>query len=465
MVLKRTLIALLALSVVFQGGQPWSGATREVSAESKAAAAKRKAAPRRVFSTRASVDPLTPEAVAFSEALAKSIPSRLTRQSLRKFTFKRAKSDSFVSGETKFSLNALASDRRSWARGVATVTAGDMFVAFIPSGNGLVGIVEAVARRVGKKKVDLKREAQLRATGFKVHLLVDRFQVVLWDSLDPEGIELTVAKAPTLITRTLSSEEVARLLIPQKGSVSSMSGASMMPPALIASVLSTSTVVFEESAPSQNVYLRIIGKFNCFFDKKDENAKSACPSPNEKITCDYGPRIGPFTIRNEKVFAASKEECLEGASKIKFKICSQQKLTIQPIHCPKPSMTPPTDGTSEAGSTEELQCPEARPAGVESVEDAEATECQTLSGIDCPERLPTSFTFGKTGQDFVCTCVWDEKSGPYCPEPRNSDIGCHYAPKNVTDKSRKSQTDCREWCATQKQKADRSRVECLGLEG
>ncbi len=161
--LKRTLIALLALSVAFQGAQPWSVATREVSAESKAAAPKRKAPPRRVFSTRASVDPLTPEAVAFSGALAKSIPSRLTRESLRKFTFKRAKSNSFVSAETKFSLSALASDRRSWARGVATVTAGDMFVAFIPSGNGLVGIVEAVQRRVGNKKVDLKREAQLRA--------------------------------------------------------------------------------------------------------------------------------------------------------------------------------------------------------------------------------------------------------------------------------------------------------------
>ena len=435
-----------------------------MSAESKAAAPKRKAAPRRIFSTRASVDPLTPEAVAFSEALAKSIPSRLTRESLRKFTFKRAKSNSFVSGETKFSLSALASDRRSWARGVATVTAGDMFVAFIPSGNGLVGIVEAVQRRVGNKKVDLKREAQLRAAGFKVHLLVDRFQVVLWDSLDPKGIELTVAKAPTLITRPLSPQEVARLLIPPKGSASSMRVAGMVPPALLAALMSTSTVCYEEKEPALKRYLRPERKSICIFGPSVNvpDNKKACPKPRDDIKCDYSKTKRELTLKSENVFAKSQEDCRKAAVELEEQNCAGQTFDPLVLTCPVAVPTyPPQPVTSV-----DYPCPaiQLQQVGVS------AATCTLITGLDCKDRQPDRViaTLDRDKKLVTCNCFWAAKDDPTCPgDPERA---CHYDEKhsNETMELKPGETNklrvekCQKECGTQGAKTPR--IECAGVE-
>jgi len=454
--LKRTLIALLALSVAFQGAQPWSVATREVSAESKAAAPKRKAQPRRVFSTRASVDPLTPEAVAFSGALAKSIPSRLTRESLRKFTFKRAKSNSFVSAETKFSLSALASDRRSWARGVATVTAGDMFVAFIPSVNGLVGIVEAVPRRVGKKKVDLKREAQLRAAGFKVHLLVDRFQVVLWDSLDPKGIELTVAKAPTLITRPLSPQEFASVLIPPKGSASSMKVAGMVAPALLA-VITASTVYSEEKKPALLRFLRAETEYWCAWSPPFglPADKTACPEPNQHIKCNYitekkslGGAIGSFE---------SKKACEENAHQLARENCGKDtKLLPSSLNCP---LAVPTG----VPRTETFPCP----IEVLSVSSPEVS-CTLLGRkLTCPHREATSVSAKETDGQLVCTCLFEEKLGDSCVG--NPGLACHYRYGELSEvvprkRNHKPEEVCESHCGEFLQPPVNAEIECPAPE-
>lgn len=461
--LKRTLIALLALSVAFQGAQPWSVATREVSAESKAAAPKRKAPPRRVFSTRASVDPLTPEAVAFSGALAKSIPSRLTRESLRKFTFKRAKSNSFVSAETKFSLSALASDRRSWARGVATVTAGDMFVAFIPSGNGLVGIVEAVQRRVGNKKVDLKREAQLRAAGFKVHLLVDRFQVVLWDSLDPKGIELTVAKAPTLITRPLSPQEFASVLIPPKGSASSMKVARMVTPAMLA-VMTATTAAIEEREPALKRWLRPEREVICFFGPSanvPDNEK-ACPKPYDDIKCDYSGTKRELTLNSEKVFAKSQEDCRKAAEELNERKCREQKIDPVMVTCP---VAIPTANTGPDNSNDYIcATPELQQVGVRG------GECISLFGLDCKDRKPDRVlaALDYENKKVTCKCFWAAKDDPTCPG--DPDTACHYDEKSLEKKipmipgeSNKIRVEnCHASCETQEAKT--ARIECAGVE-
>jgi hypothetical protein len=339
-----------------------------------------------------------------------------------------------------------------------------MFVAFIPSGNELVGIVEAVPRRVGNKKVDLKREAQLRAAGFKVHLLVDRFQVVLWDSLDPKGIELTVAKAPTLITRPLSPQEVARLLIPPKGSASSMRVAGMVPPALLAALMSTSTVCYEEKEPALKKYRRPDRRSTCIFGPSVNvpDNKKACPKPHDDIKCDYSKTKRELTLKSENVFAKSQDDCKKAAVELEQQKCAEQTFDPLVLNCPVVPTYPPQNE------------PSSKPYACPAIELQEvvvsATTCTLITELDCKDRQPDRViaTLDRDKKLVTCKCFWAAKDDPTCPG--DPDRACHYDEKHsnktmklIPGEDNKLRVDkCQAECGTQEAKTPR--IECAGVE-
>lgn len=467
---KRAVAILLALSVVFHGSQPWSDVTQEACAQSKSASAKRAPKPTRVFSTRPSVEPLTPEAVAFSEALAKSIPSRLTSESLRKFTFKRAQSKWYVSRETRFSVNVLASDRTSWARGMASVPAGDIFTVFLPAKGGVVGIVESFQRRVGKRKADLERAAQLRAAGFKVSLLVDRFQVVLWDSLDPEGIEATVAKQPTLITQPLTPTQVAKLFFPPSRSVSGKNAktASKVPAAALAVAVGANGFINADGIPDEkkplNKYLSPQWTYSCSFKEPEKVTKCDMPGPDGKeIKCEYNATLRIQQAERD-AFYESKEACSEANRKLAIKDCTDRKYTPQPINCLGAAWTP-YQGEGNA-TPRTLECPEA---GFESVGFDTDLRCQSINSISCPPKPTTSFSVNVKGNGKVtCTCSSPEQEGPFCEQGANKDDGCFYEQMQQSETIDLNGADakqaCQQLCGGILQKAKKERIECPGVE-
>lgn len=468
---KRAVAILLALSVVFHGSQPWSGVTQEACAQSKSASAKRAPKPTRVFSTRPSVDPLTPEAVAFSEALAKSIPSRLTSESLRKFTFKRAQSKWYVSRETRFSVNVLASDRTSWARGMASVPAGDIFTVFLPAKGGVIGIVESFQRRVGKRKADLERAAQLRAAGFKVSLLVDRFQVVLWDSLDPEGIEATVAKQPTLITQPLTPTQVAKLFFPPSRSVSGKSAntASKMPAAALAVAVGAAGFINADGIPNEkkplNKYISPEWSYSCHFEEPEKVTKCDMPGPDGKeIKCEYNATL-QIKRPERSVFYESKEACSLANKELAMKDCVDRKYTPQPINCLGAAWTP-NQGEGNA-PTKTLECPEASSDSVGFESDF---SCRSINSISCPPKPAARFTstVRDNGKKVTCNCQSPERVGPFCEQGANKGAGCFYGQMLQSETIDLNGADatqaCIRVCRDILQKAKKELIECPGVE-
>lgn len=113
-------------------------------------------------------------------------------------------------------MNDLAADRSAPARGRISVPAGDMFMVLIRSRRGgVIGVVEALKRQVEKSASDRRRTRQLQALGFEVQALVDRYQIGMWDKLDPTGLAATIAQRPALISAPLEPEKAAKLWLPK----------------------------------------------------------------------------------------------------------------------------------------------------------------------------------------------------------------------------------------------------------
>ncbi len=113
-------------------------------------------------------------------------------------------------------MNDLAADGSAPARGRVSVPAGDMFMVLIRSRRGgVIGVVEALKRQVEKSASDRMRTRQLQALGFEVQALVDRYQIGMWDKLDPTGLAATIAQRPALISAPLEPEKATKLWFPK----------------------------------------------------------------------------------------------------------------------------------------------------------------------------------------------------------------------------------------------------------
>lgn len=469
---KKALSAFLALLVIFQAACPLSAVAQDASAESQVAAAKRKGKAKRVFSTRSSVEPSTPQAAALAESLAKSLPSRLTSDTLRKFKLKPGKSALSVSSESKFSITDLAEDRTSWARGYASVSGGDAFALFLTGPNRVVGIVETYQRTVGNKKIDLEREAQLRAAGFKVNLLVDRFQVVLWESLDPEGIPATVAKPPTFVTAPLTPEQVHKIFFPKKRQSSGMSAsADVAVPVGLAGAVGALGAPPANGAPSGQPRLK---KFkvpastcNCSFEKGPD---TRCENPGEdgKIKeCDYACEDKSKSKGETVGFYASADACESAIDTACAEFCGAQicKPGSERIKCIYPVVTL-NSGESAGEAVKQQDCPTLLGTPKNQVFGASGA-CELQPNIlKCRARNSTlrSATLLTNGEEVVCQCNFPSQEGPYCPG--STDIGCSYpAGDTITGtvalKSFSNPTAaCENFCWTKWVKPDNEEIDC-----
>jgi hypothetical protein len=305
---KIVISGLLALSVIFQAAQPLSVFAQEASVDSQKAAKKKiPKKPTRIFSAMPSLEPETPEAKELAKVMQQSVRDRLTPITLGKFELKSVKPAPSVSADTKFTINELAADS-SLALGYASVPGGDAFAVFLKQSNGVVGIVETYQRLVGNKKIDLEREAQLQAVGFKVHSLVDRYQVVHWNSLDPKGIPETVAKPPTFATKSMTPNQLHEVIFPKlkKATGASVAGVLSVPvgitAAAAAAALNAPNALRKYDTPKYDCWCQI---------KKGPYAK--CPPTHRENECFYNgvdDKLNPISIGGyTKRFYTSEADC------------------------------------------------------------------------------------------------------------------------------------------------------------
>ncbi len=463
---KKALSAFLAMLVIFQAACPLSAVAQDASAESQVAAAKRKGKAKRVFSTRSSVEPSTPEAAALAESLAKSLPSRLTSDTLRKFKLKPGKSALSVSGESKFSITDLAEDRTSWARGYASVSGGDAFALFLTGPNRVVGIVETYQRTVGNKKIDLERETQLRAAGFKVNLLVDRFQVVLWDSLDPEGIPATVAKPPTFVTAPLTPEQVQKIFFPKKRQSSGMSASADAAVSVgLAGAVGALGAPPANGAPGRRRPLKVFNiptrDCECVYEAPAGLICEHLGPDGYEIKCEYGAPSHSTSLGGGKGLFPSAGDCLGFLQRQCEANCRGQKGSASKpsIRCEYPAVAP-IDGLQLIERT--LNCPDvpakARLLGGES--------CKPSGSISCHSRnLPVkSAKLLPGGNKVRCECGLLTQDGPYCP---GTNIGCEYPQVEIAttmdfrgEYLNTPQAACDYFCATKWQEPSAKLIEC-----
>ena len=314
---KIVISSLLALSVIFQAAQPLSVFAQEASVDSQKAARKKiPKKPTRIFSAMPSLEPETEQAKKLAEAMQLSVRERLTPITLRKFELKPGKSAPSVSADTKFTINEVAADG-SLALGSASVPGGDAFAVFLKQSNGVVAIVETYQRLVGNKKIDLEREAQLQAVGFKVYSLVDRYQVVHWNSLDPKGIPETVAKQPTFVTKSLIPEQLQKVIFPKQKKATGVSVSAAIPPVLIAAITADAVLANDPRTPKDDPFTPDRENYECFsrceLDYKREMEGRV--QRNVGPTDPNSPTPVQFTNFYMRILKKRKLNCLEDCLK------------------------------------------------------------------------------------------------------------------------------------------------------
>ena len=431
---------LLALSVIFQAAQPLSVFAQEASVDSQKAAQKKiPKKPTRIFSAMPSLEPETPEAKELAKAMQQSVRERLTPITLAKFELKSVKPAPSVSADTKFTINEMAADG-SLALGYASVPGGDAFAVFLKQTNGVVGIVETLQRLVGNKKIDLERAAQLQAVGFKVSSLVDRYQVVHWNFLDPKGIPETVAKQPTFVTKSLTPEQLHNVIFPKvrQKKATGASVAAVTPAVVIgavaAAVLNAPGVFRRYDTPKYDC--------DCFFENYVDNI---CPVNFTPKNCSYKhlpDSIGKIQFPGKKgEFYSSPGDCDEDSRVIARDLCEAHCKTFKgnpaqkKIQCIKPVLDTPTGENDN--QVMEVECPKSDTRPVLD----KIGSCKTSSQkIACP-NLKNAFTtkskasvpidlegntmkdvLGRNIRDVKCTCTAEAR----IKKCDDTDIACNW---------------------------------------
>lgn len=415
---------LLALSVIFQAAQPLSVFAQEASVDSQKATQKKiPKKPTRIFSAMPSLEPETPEAKELAKAMQQSVRERLTPITLAKFELKSVKPAPSVSADTKFTINEMAADS-SLALGYASVPGGDAFAVFLKQSNGVVGIVETYQRLVGNKKIDLERAAQLQAVGFKVSSLVDRYQVVHWKFLDPEGIPATVAKQPTLVTKSMTPEQLNNVIFPKvrQKKATGASVAAVTPAVVIgavaAAVLNAPGVFRRYDTPKYDC--------ECIFEKPVQNR---CPVNFTPNICSYKhlpESTGEIQFPGKKgQFYSSPVDCEKDSEVTAEDLCEEHCKNFKgnpaqkKIQCIKPVLDTPTGENDN--QVMEVECPKSvtRPhvekTGPGCVTSSQKLICPAYTGaftITTNASVPLDSNgdairnaSGESIRDVKCTCT------------------------------------------------------------
>lgn len=168
-----------------------------------------------LFSPQPSVVAKTEQALDLAKSLEGIVGQNLSKKSLSKLQVpKHGAPKGFTTATSKFAVNVPEASGRNAAQGRVTTSRGETFVAFIRTGKKLLAVIEARKRAVGASSQDVEREAQVAALGFRVNALVEKYQLAVWENIDPKGIAATVSKKPDLVTTALRPEKTAKLLIP-----------------------------------------------------------------------------------------------------------------------------------------------------------------------------------------------------------------------------------------------------------
>jgi hypothetical protein len=256
---KQKLRSVLIMGALLCALQPWSGSAQNpaptgsvANRDSVALKSGSKVKVKRIFSAEPSVVAKTTQALALSKAQGKWLGSETKKDSLAKIQTKKQQSKSFVTSGSKFSVSDATADGSSPARGKVSLPAGELFALFVRSGNGeVVGVIEALKRSIGKKDADRKRADKLRVLGFEVHALVDRYQIALWDKLDPRGLAATIAQKPTIVTAPIEPEKAAKLLFSKARPQAQAEGKTVFEKGLFSTLLLSTVSATDQDSPAE----------------------------------------------------------------------------------------------------------------------------------------------------------------------------------------------------------------------
>lgn len=164
-----------------------------------------------VRSAQPSTEPVTEAAKGLARTMQGCIGAGLTKESLKAQRGPMSKKNVLGMG-ARFAVNDGKADGSSPVGGRVLTPAGDLYVSYIPTADGVVGIIEASTRLPTKSKADKKRRSELNVVGFRLNKVVEFYQFAFWPKRSSVSLATLVSGAPEFVSNGVSPSQAAKLL-------------------------------------------------------------------------------------------------------------------------------------------------------------------------------------------------------------------------------------------------------------
>ena len=196
-------------------------------AEGPAVGAKRQQAPvKRVRSAESSIEPVTNAAKELARSLQEQIGAGLTRQKLLGINKPKNKKNALGKG-AKFAINDAKADGKSPVGGRVLTSSGDLYVTYLPTAQGVIGVIEASTRLPTNSKADKTLRIELDVVGFRLNKVVEFYQFAFWPQRPSETLAAVVSRPPEFVSKGISPQQAEKLLATRKKNAKSMTDAAI----------------------------------------------------------------------------------------------------------------------------------------------------------------------------------------------------------------------------------------------
>lgn len=186
-----------------------------VLAQDTAIVAKKTTPSKRLSSPQPSIVPVTEAAKGLSRTLQGELGKTITKQRLQEQSPRKKKKTPLAQG-ARFAVNDPSVEIDSVAGGRVLTPAGDLYVSYFPTADGVVGVIEESTRQPSKSKADQKRRNELKVLGFRLNKVVVENRFVFWPKGRLKKLAAVVSQPPEFISNTISPAQAAILLSPPK---------------------------------------------------------------------------------------------------------------------------------------------------------------------------------------------------------------------------------------------------------
>jgi hypothetical protein len=196
-------------------------------AEGPAVRAKRQQAPvKRVRSAESSIEPVTNAAKKLARSLQEQIGAGLTKQKLLAINKPKNKKNALGKG-AKFAINDAKADGKSPVGGRVLTSSGDLYVTYLPTAQGVIGVIEASTRLPTNSKADKTLRIELDVVGFRLNKVVEFYQFAFWPQRPSETLAAVVSRPPEFVSNGISPQQATKLLATRKKNAKSMTDAAI----------------------------------------------------------------------------------------------------------------------------------------------------------------------------------------------------------------------------------------------